>query len=90
MGLFLWPHGADTAACLHFRRPTGDEVRGVNEIALPELVVLAREVGGEGLEGEEALTAMARRAGLKKLRKASRGRLEMALRRSTAPASDEI
>ncbi|MDO8607736.1 MAG: hypothetical protein Q7R40_14450 [Phaeospirillum sp.] len=52
----------------------------MDEIALPELAALVREVKAKGLDGEAALTAMARIAGLQKLRQASRERFEAAWR----------
>ncbi|HEY0835619.1 MAG TPA: DUF3320 domain-containing protein [Azospirillum sp.] len=77
-GLFFWPPEADTSAWPVFRRPMGEEVRPIDEIAMPELVALARAVCATGLDGEEAITAMAREAGLLKLRAASRDRLQRA------------
>ncbi len=56
-----------------------EDVRSVDEIALPKLIALAREVRSDGLEDEDALMAMARRAGPQKLRQASYKRLERAL-----------
>ena len=80
-GTFYWPRGVDTRAEFAFRWPSGeDSVRGVEEICEPELVSLARWVLGMGKTGEEALIAMAREIGLMKLRAASRGKLEKALR----------
>jgi len=66
--------GVDTNHFPRFRRPTGDVVRPVDEIALPELAALAREVQEEGYEGYVALSAMAKLAGLQKLRQSSRQR----------------
>lgn len=79
-GTFYWPKGADTKAEFTFRWPSDeDNVRGAEEICVPELVSLARQVLGRGQSGEEALVTMAREIGLLKLRAASRGRLEAAL-----------
>ena len=78
VGAFFWPAGADQTRWPSFRRPAGDEPRPVDEIALPELVALARAVKDEGITGEDAITAMARDAGLQKLRAASRDRLRRA------------
>lgn len=72
---FVWPHGADTIRFPAFRRPAGEAIRPVDEIAMPELEALAREVREQGLDNEHALAAMARAAGLQKLRQASRERL---------------
>lgn len=78
VGVFVWPAGADQTSWPSFRRPVGEEARPVDEIALPELVALARAVKDEGITGEDAITAMARDAGLQKLRAASRDRLRRA------------
>jgi len=83
---FVWPRGVDTAHWPTFRRPVGEETRPVDEIALPELAALAREAQAKGHDGEGALTAMARIAGLHKLRAASRERLEAAWRLATEEA----
>ena len=80
-GTFYWPRGVDTHVEFAFRWPVDeDSARGVEEICEPELVSLARWVIGKGVSGEEALVAMAREIGLMKLRAASRGKLEAALR----------
>ena len=80
-GTFYWPRGVDTHAEFAFRKPSDEgSARDIEEICQPELVSLARWVLGNGKSGEEALTAMAREIGLMKLRNASRGRLEAALR----------
>lgn len=71
---FVLPQGVDTNHFPCFRRSTGDVVRPVDEIALPELAALAREVQEEGFEGDAALSAMAKLAGLQKLRQSSRQR----------------
>lgn len=78
VGTFFWPAGTDQAGWPSFRRPAGDEPRPVDEIALPELVALAKVIKEAGLKGEDAITAMARDAGLQKLRAASRDRLRRA------------
>jgi hypothetical protein len=68
-----------------FRRPSDDAGRALNEICIPELVALAREVLSRDLGADAAIVAMARDIGLQRLRAASRGRLEqaIALARST-------
>lgn len=85
VGTFFWPAGTDQTRWPSFRHPAGDEPRPVDEIALPELVALAWVVKDEGITGEDAITAMARDAGLQKLRAASRDRL----RRAWTMASSE-
>lgn len=76
---FVWPQGVDTNHFPRFRRPTGDVVRPVDEIALPELAAVAREGQGEGFEGDAALSAMEKLAGLQKLRQSSRQRFVQAM-----------
>ncbi|HEX2824757.1 MAG TPA: DUF3320 domain-containing protein [Burkholderiales bacterium] len=76
--VFIWPAGHDTATWPSFRRPDNGAARPVDEIALPELIALAAEIRSQGFEGEAAIQAMARVAGLPQLRAASRARLELA------------
>jgi hypothetical protein len=47
---------------------------------MPELVALAREVAAGGRRGEEAVVAMVRELGMRRLGAASRGRVERAVR----------
>lgn len=53
--------------------------RTADEICMPELLALAREVIASGKTGEGVIVAMAREMGLQRLRTASRGRLEKAV-----------
>lgn len=76
---FVWPQGADTSHCPHFRHFAGAIPRPVDEIALPELAALAREVKAEGHEGEAALMAMAKAVGLQKVSQKGRERLMLVL-----------
>lgn len=78
VGGFFWPLGADTTSWPTFRRPDGGQPRPVDDIALPEWVALARELRAAGTPDSEGPTAMARKAGLQKLRQASKERLEKA------------
>lgn len=78
-GLFIWGPEADTKIFTTFRRPMGSEARPVDEIALPELIALAHEVLANGMNGEAAITAMARETGGQRIRAASRERLKRAL-----------
>lgn len=64
-----------------FRRSRDDEAsRNVDEICMPELVALAYEVLAQGAADEDAIVAMARELGLQRLRAASRGRFEYAMK----------
>lgn len=80
IGTFYWPAGTQAGSDIAFR-PPGDEsnVRGVEEICLPELQTLARAVRATGKSGEDAVSAMAREAGLLRPRASSKARLEKAL-----------
>ncbi len=83
VGLFVWPPSSNGTFCEVFRRPGGDGPRSVDEVPMPELEALAREVLAAGLTDDEAVAAMARESGLKKLRQASRERIEAALAAAT-------
>jgi hypothetical protein len=78
IGVFIWPLGHDMSSWPAFRKPSGTTIRSVDEIALPELIALAKEIRARGLAGEEAVIAMSRTAGLQQLRTASKIRLEKA------------
>lgn len=81
--VFLWPPGADGTTFPAFRRSEGDAARPVDEIALPELIALARAALATGAAGDDAVTVMARLAGLGRLRAVSRNRLAAALEMAT-------
>jgi len=80
VGTFYWPNGRGPEAPLAFRRAADAAARTVDEICMPELAALAREVLDSGKEGEAAIVAMARELGLHSLRAVSRGRIEKAVR----------
>jgi hypothetical protein len=82
VGEFFWPGDAEPGRWAAFRRPSGGEPRAIDDIAMPELVALA--VVRQGLDGEEAVIAMARTAGLQRLRAVTRERLERAWRQARA------
>lgn len=84
VGLFFWPYESDVRIWATFRRPAGNEARSVDEIALPELIALARELRLRGLDGDDVIVAMAHEMGLKKLRAASRERLEQAWKEASS------
>lgn len=79
VGTFFWPKGRDGEAPMVFRRASEDYARTVDEICMPELVALAREVSTSGKSADDAVVAMARELGLQVLRMTSRGRLERAV-----------
>jgi hypothetical protein len=84
-GTFYWPDGLPPSSNVAFRRPANEESsRGVEEVCEAELTSLARAVLSRGHGGHDALISMARELGLQRLREASRGRLEDALRRAQA------
>lgn len=78
VGTFYWSN--DHEKSISFRRPTEDSARKVDEICLPELVALAREILCSGKAGEAVIVAMARELGLQSLRAVTRGRIEKAVR----------
>ena len=84
-GTFYWPDGLPPSSNVAFRRPANEESsRDVEEVCEVELTSLARAVLSRGCGRHDALISMARELGLQRLREASRGRLEDALRRAQA------
>lgn len=82
-GTFYWPDGLPPSSNVAFRRPASeDSNRSVEEVCEAELTSLARAILSRGYGGQEALISMARELGLQRLREASRGRLEDAMRRA--------
>ena len=79
VGAFYWASGRGPDVPVTFRRGPDESSRTVDEICMPELVALAREVLTTGRTGEAAIVAMARDLGLQRLRAASRGRFEAAI-----------
>ncbi|MBF0310352.1 MAG: DUF3320 domain-containing protein [Magnetococcales bacterium] len=86
VGLFFWKIRSETNQFPTFRRPAeGNEPRPLNEVALPELMALAKEMQTKGLDGETAILRMAREAGLQKLRSVgNRDRLDMAWKKASS------
>lgn len=80
VGTFYWPSTRDSGAPVPFRRAAEESDRAVEEICMPELVALAREVIAGGKRGEEAVVAMARELGMRRMGAASRGRFERAVK----------
>lgn len=76
VGIFFWDVGQPPEACNRFRPRQADAPCVVDEIAMPELICLARSIKGQ--EGEDPVVLMARKLGLKRLREATRPRLEKA------------
>lgn len=82
VGAFYWATGRGPEMPIAFRRAANESVRTVDEICMPELVVLAREVLASGKSGEAAIVTMARELGLQRLRATSRGRFETAMQQA--------
>jgi very-short-patch-repair endonuclease len=78
VGVFFWARERGPEVPVLFSG-AGEGGRSVDEICMAELVSLARLVIGEGLAGEGAVAAMAKRLGMHHVRTASRQRLEKAL-----------
>lgn len=79
VGTFYWVKGRGPEMVIAFRRAAPESVRTVDEICMPELIELGRQVLGSGKIGEEVIVAMARELGLQRLRTVSRGRVERAV-----------
>lgn len=79
VGTFYWMKGRGPEAVVAFRPAAAESVRTVDEICMPELIALGRQILGSGKNGEEAIVAMARELGLQRLRAVSRGRVERAV-----------
>jgi len=81
VGTFYWAPARGPELPVVFRRSRDDEAsRDVDEICMPELVALACEVLAQGAADEDAIVAMARELGLQRLRAATRGRFEYAMK----------
>lgn len=76
VGIFFWDAGQSPETCSRFRPRQADAPCVVDEIAMPELICLARSINAQ--EGEDPVVLMARKLGLKRLREATRPRLENA------------
>lgn len=81
VGAFYWPCEMEPGSEVAFRSAGPDAQRSMDEICMQELVALASAVVDANATDDENLVAMARELGLLRLRAASRGRLEEALRR---------
>ncbi|HWQ55094.1 MAG TPA: DUF3320 domain-containing protein [Bryobacteraceae bacterium] len=79
VGTFFWPRNVETGQPVPFRLGLD---RSVDEICVHELVSLALNVLATGKVGEEAVSAMARAAGLQRAGATSRPRLAAALARA--------
>ncbi|OGS93571.1 MAG: DNA helicase [Gallionellales bacterium GWA2_59_43] len=82
VGIFYWGKERGPTLDVPFRRATGESVRTVDEICMPELIALGREILGRGKIGEAAIVVMARELGLQRLRAVSRGRVEAAMQQA--------
>lgn len=88
VGSFYWGKERGPRLVVPFRRAAGEFVRTVDEICMPELIALGREILDSGKNGEAAIVAMARELGLQRLRAVSRGRVETAMQQATAGAAE--
>jgi very-short-patch-repair endonuclease len=84
VGTFYWATRQSPEMTIAFRRSADESARTVDEICMPELVALVREVVATGKRGEDAIVAMARELGLQRLRAVSRGRFEKAMQEAGA------
>jgi hypothetical protein len=79
VGSFFWPAALEPGVETEYRRGTEHSARAVDEVCLPELTALARNVLSGGLTADAAVLAMARELGLQRPKATSRGRLEAAM-----------
>ncbi len=81
VGVFFWAadRGPDLPVVFN---GDGDTGRSVEEISMAELTSLAQLVAADGLAGDGAVAAMAKRLGMHHVRTSSRKRLEQALENS--------
>lgn len=84
VGTFYWAVARGPDVPIAFRKSTEETGRTVDEICMPELLALARQVLAIGATGDEAVIVMARELGLQRLRAASRERFETAMRTASA------
>lgn len=82
VGTFYWRKDKAPEAMIPFRHATGDSIRTVDEICMPELIALGKQILASGKSGEAAIIAMARELGLQRLRSVSRGRFEAAMQQA--------
>ena len=84
VGTFFWAQDRGPEVPLVFRHAANDSSRSVDEICMPELTALARDVLSSGKNGDEAILVMSRELGLQRLRTVTRGRFEIALKLATS------
>ncbi|MDI1349851.1 DUF3320 domain-containing protein [Aquabacterium sp.] len=82
VGTFYWPESMQPGGEVVFRWPEQNAQRSFNEVCIEELMALAVIVDKPRLGKDEILVQMARELGVNQLRAASRGRLEVALRKA--------
>lgn len=81
-GTFFWSTHLDSDTNVVFRRPGDDDaIRPLAEICLPELRALVDEMTKHGHVGEGLVYAVAKEAGVGKLARAGRQRIEKAIKR---------
>ena len=78
-GRFFWPKAISPEAPFPPRKTWNAQERSVEEVCLPELVALAREVLRLGGRDTSSVTTMARALGLNRVKSSNRERLEQAL-----------
>lgn len=88
--VWFWSKTTEAGPLPCFRRPDGTTLRPIDEISMEELRALAAEILRTGAGAGDPVVAMARVAGLQKLRADTRARLEAALQLERgAPAQVE-
>ena len=88
VGEFYWKAGSEADKCISCRPGTDGEPRSVDEVAMPELLALARSISPK--PGEDPVVLMARHLGLRRLRTSSRPRLEAAWAEVSRPNQEAV
>lgn len=84
VGTFYWAAVRGPELPMAFRHAADESARSVDEICMPELVDLARQITRGAKGTEDTIVLMARELGLQRLRAASRGRIETAMEQANA------
>ncbi|MDP1648969.1 MAG: DUF3320 domain-containing protein [Rubrivivax sp.] len=84
VGTFYWATSRGPGLPVPFRRAVGDNTRAIDEVCMPELVDLARQVWTKATSTDDAILEMARQVGLQRLRSTSRGRFQKAMDQALA------
>ncbi|MEO8297276.1 MAG: DUF3320 domain-containing protein [Burkholderiales bacterium] len=79
VGAFYWAASRGPELSISFRPALGDSARAIDEVCMPELIDLARQVRAKTASTDDAILEMARQLGLQRLRSTSRERFQKAM-----------